>query len=91
MNIRQRRCIELLKDYDCILYHPIKENVVVDALSRKFVGFLAAIARRQPHLLHDLENLRAQFIVRDSGVLLARLSVQSNVVKRIKLSYKDDP
>ena len=34
LNMRQRRWIELLKDYDCrILYHPGKENVVVDALS----------------------------------------------------------
>ena len=92
MNIRQRRWIKLLKDYDCtILYHPSKTNIVVDALSRKFMGSLVAIARRKPHLLHDLKSLRAQFIVRDSGVLLARISVQSNVVKRIKLSCKDDP
>ncbi|GJX53224.1 putative reverse transcriptase domain-containing protein [Tanacetum coccineum] len=36
MNLRQRRWIELLSDYDCeIRYHPGKENVVGDALSRK--------------------------------------------------------
>ncbi|KAD4179563.1 hypothetical protein E3N88_28154 [Mikania micrantha] len=36
LNMRQRRWIELLKDYDCeILYHPGKANVVADALSRK--------------------------------------------------------
>ncbi|GJR41757.1 putative reverse transcriptase domain-containing protein [Tanacetum coccineum] len=36
LNIRQRRWIELLSDYDCvILYHPRKANVVADALSRK--------------------------------------------------------
>ena len=56
--------IELLKDYDrIIMYHPGKMNVVVDALSKNSVGTLAAIAQIQPHLLHDLENLRAQFIV----------------------------
>jgi hypothetical protein len=34
--MRQRRWLELLKDYDCeILYHPGKANVVADALSRK--------------------------------------------------------
>ncbi|GJT30817.1 putative reverse transcriptase domain-containing protein [Tanacetum coccineum] len=36
LNIRQRRWLELLSDYDCeIRYHPGKVNVVADALSRK--------------------------------------------------------
>ncbi|GJX96264.1 transport protein Sec24-like protein, partial [Tanacetum coccineum] len=36
LNMRQRRWLELLTDYDCeIHYHPRKANVVVDALSRK--------------------------------------------------------
>ncbi|GJT11312.1 putative reverse transcriptase domain-containing protein [Tanacetum coccineum] len=36
LNMRQRRWIKLFSDYDCeIRYHPGKENVVVDALSRK--------------------------------------------------------
>ncbi|GKE93223.1 putative nucleotidyltransferase, ribonuclease H, partial [Tanacetum coccineum] len=36
LNMRQRRWIELLSDYDCeICYHPGKENVIADALSRK--------------------------------------------------------
>ncbi|KAA0059783.1 pol protein [Cucumis melo var. makuwa] len=36
LNMRQRRWLELVKDYDCeISYHPSKANVVVDALSRK--------------------------------------------------------
>ena len=36
LNMRQRRWLELIKDYDCeILYHPGKANVVADALSRK--------------------------------------------------------
>nr|GEX78052.1 putative reverse transcriptase domain-containing protein [Tanacetum cinerariifolium] len=36
LNMRQRRWVELLSDYDCeICYHPGKANVVADALSRK--------------------------------------------------------
>ncbi|KAJ9563826.1 hypothetical protein OSB04_008986 [Centaurea solstitialis] len=36
LNMRQRRWVELLSDYDCeIKYHPGNANVVVDALSRK--------------------------------------------------------
>jgi hypothetical protein len=36
LNLRQRRCLELIKDYDLgINYHPEKANVVADALSRR--------------------------------------------------------
>nr|GEU35410.1 putative reverse transcriptase domain-containing protein [Tanacetum cinerariifolium] len=36
LNMRQRRWIELLSDYDCeICYHPGKNNIVADALSQK--------------------------------------------------------
>ena len=44
LNMRHKRWIELLKDYDCIIqYHPGKANAAVGALSRKSVGSLAAI------------------------------------------------
>ena len=40
--MRQRRWLELFKDYDCIVdYHPGKANVVADALSRKTIYVLS--------------------------------------------------
>ncbi|KAL4037832.1 hypothetical protein IC575_001432 [Cucumis melo] len=45
LNMRQRRWLELVKDYDCeILYHPGKANVVADALSRKVAHSLITAA-----------------------------------------------
>ena len=47
LNLRQRRWMELLKDYDVtIQYHPGKANMVADALNRKTVsmGSLACLS-----------------------------------------------
>ena len=42
LNLRQRRWVELLKDYDCIIdYNHCKAYVVADALCRKSIGSLA--------------------------------------------------
>ena len=44
LNLRQSRCLELLKDYDISLYyHPDKTNVVVDVLRRLPIGSLAIV------------------------------------------------
>ncbi|TYK04344.1 reverse transcriptase [Cucumis melo var. makuwa] len=56
LNMRQRRWLELVKDYDCeILYHPGKANVVANALSRK-VAHSAALITKQTPLLRDFER-----------------------------------
>ncbi|XP_020098380.1 uncharacterized protein LOC109717114 [Ananas comosus] len=53
LNLRQRRWLELLKDYDLtILYHPGKANVVADALSRKSTENLAMIKEKK---VYDVE------------------------------------
>ena len=45
LNMRQRRWMEYLEEYDFTLhYHPGKANVVADALSRKSRGVLANVA-----------------------------------------------
>ena len=44
LNLRQRRWLELLKDYELVIdYHPGKANVVADALSRKSLFALRAM------------------------------------------------
>ncbi|KAA0052787.1 pol protein [Cucumis melo var. makuwa] len=81
--MRQRRWLELVKDYDCeILYHPGKANVVADALSRK-VSHSAALITRQAPLHRDLE--RAEIVVSVGAVTiqLAQLTVQPTLRQRI--------
>ena len=52
LNIRQRRWMEFLEDYDFTLhYHPGKANVVADALRRKSRGVLASIASQEWQML----------------------------------------
>ncbi|RVW67712.1 Retrovirus-related Pol polyprotein from transposon 17.6 [Vitis vinifera] len=91
LNMRQRRWIELLKDYDCIIqYHPEKANVVADALSRKSIGSLAAIRGCQRQLLEELRSLQVHFRVMGLGALVANFRVQPDLVGRIKTLQKND-
>ena len=55
--MRQRRWLELFKDYDCIVdYNPGKANMVADALSRKIISglFLKECAWRFESVHGDL-------------------------------------
>ena len=91
LNMRQRRWIKLLKDYDCIIqYHPGKVNVVADALSRKSIGSLATIRGCQRQLLEDLRSFQVHIRYLDSGALVANFRVQPELVGRIKTLQKND-
>ncbi|KAD4981988.1 hypothetical protein E3N88_18659 [Mikania micrantha] len=67
LNMRQRRWVELLTDYDCeIRYHPGKANVVANALSRKEtvkpIRVRAMEINTQPNL-KDLIRIAQQQVV----------------------------
>ena len=60
LNMRQRRWIELIKDYDCTIeYHPGKVNVVADALSRKTKATLEGLTVGRELQLAQLKELGA--------------------------------
>ncbi|KAL0546275.1 hypothetical protein IC582_016181 [Cucumis melo] len=91
LNMRQRRWLELVKDYDCeILYHPGKANVVADALSRK-VSHSAALITRKALLHRDLERAEIAVSVGVVTMQLAQLSVQPTLRHRIIDAQSNDP
>jgi hypothetical protein len=56
LNLRQRRWLELIKDYDLgINYHPSKANVIADALSRRKYYKATFARRKQPELRKEIK------------------------------------
>jgi hypothetical protein len=84
LNMRHRRWIELIKDYNCILdYHPGKANVVADALSRKNKAFISGLL--------VLSELNVHLDVTSGGILLATLVLQSDMREKIRKAQGEDP
>ncbi|GKB85199.1 putative reverse transcriptase domain-containing protein [Tanacetum coccineum] len=101
LNMRQRRWLGLLSDYDCeIRYHPGKTNVVADALSRKeqikplqVLALVMTIGLDLPKQILEaqtearkLENLGAEDV---GGMLIENLSESDNPRKE-KLEPRAD-
>ena len=92
LNLRQRRWLELIKEYDCTIeYHPGKANVVADALSRRPESSLSHMRSGYLPLLVDLRALWVILEVEDSGALLATFHVRPLLVDQILVGQSQDP
>ncbi|XP_013601237.1 PREDICTED: uncharacterized protein LOC106308642 [Brassica oleracea var. oleracea] len=90
LNLRQRRWMEFIMDYDLqIQYHPGKANVVADALSRR---------RSDTTIEKDLEALNAEFKMvslsaiecEGSETLGLQAVNQANLLQRIREEQQED-
>ena len=67
LNIRQRRWLELIKDYDLeVHYHPSKANVVADALSRKSHCHCAEAELFNKTLCDEMRKLNLEMVPHSS-------------------------
>ncbi|WVZ83904.1 hypothetical protein U9M48_030999 [Paspalum notatum var. saurae] len=88
LNMRQRRWLELIKDYDLeIHYHPGKANVVADALSRKSYANMALGFQMPPELCEEFESLNLGFL---SHTTMAAFEAEPTLEEEINKYQKED-
>jgi hypothetical protein len=88
LNMRQRRWLELIKDYDLeVHYHPRKANVVADALSRKDHCNHQELEPVSEPLCEEMRRLNLEVV--PQGILYA-LTAESNLYDRIVTAQSDD-
>ena len=77
LNLRQRRWMELIKDYDCVIdYHLGKTNVVVDVMSK--------------NLAQTLRALNAHFSLSDDGAIVTELIAKPDLLNRVLEAQKSN-
>ena len=90
LNMRQRRWIDFLEDYDFTLnYHPDEANVVADALSRKSRGVLASIASRDWQMLETVGQFGLQYSEQAQGTLGNLVAMPSLLGKLLESQGQD--
>jgi hypothetical protein len=88
LNMRQRRWLELIKDYDLeVHYHPWKANVVADALSRKSQCNCMVMDSHINALCDDLDKMRIEVIT--SGTL-SHISIEPTLLDQIVMAQLSD-
>jgi hypothetical protein len=86
--MRQRRWLELIKDYDLeIHYHPGKANVVADALSRKASCHCLTVRTPDTTLCQEMEKLNLGIVQQGT---LTHLKLESIILQRIIDAQRTD-
>jgi hypothetical protein len=88
LNMRQRRWLELIKDYELeIHYHPSKANVVADALSRKSQVNMLATHLMSYELAKEFDRLSLGFLNNTQGMTI---ELEPTLEQDIRKGQKDD-
>jgi hypothetical protein len=88
LNMRQRRWLELIKDYELdIHYHLGKANVVADALSRKSQVNMLAANPMLYELVKEFDRLNLGFLNNTQGVTI---ELEPTLEQYIRKGQKDD-
>src|SRR5688572_18251635 len=84
LNLRQHRWLELIKNYDLeIHYHPGKENLVADALSRKEHVYSAVVAQLTDEIVEDFRGLNLGIVAHTEGVIIdVELTLEQEIRRR---------
>jgi len=90
LNMRQRRWMEYLKDYDFeLLYHPGKAKVVADALSRKRVH-VAAMMIREMELLEQLRDMNLGLDMGEGQIRCSMLRITNEFLDEVRVEQGND-